>query len=172
MSPVKPEEISQRLAALGFMRQPHGKKYRIVSWRPDEAFPGPVSTSLARKKACLRDLGLDPKTDIPALDQALAMLPEAPPTAEQSRRDAEGFKRNLTHDELCAYKRSGVLPITKQQLDDAVRALVAKLGRPTAVELLARFGVLTTASLKPETWQAVFEACEDAVKKFNASAAP
>ena len=50
------------------------------------------------------------------------------------------------------------MSVTKQHLDDAVRALVAKLGRPAAVAILAKFGVLTTAELKPEQWQAVFEA--------------
>jgi hypothetical protein len=39
--------------------------------------------------------------------------------------------------------------ITKQELDAAVKAL-AKKHRSTAVAILERFGVLTTASLKPE----------------------
>jgi hypothetical protein len=173
MSPMKPEEIRQRLAALGFMRQPHRNGYRILSWRADEMFPSPVKSTLAAKRACLRSLGLDPEADLPALDQALALLPEAPTTAEISRRDADGFRRQLTTAELCAYKRSGVLPITKKQLNDTVVAL-ARLDRPAAVAILADVGdgALNTVKLKPELWQPVFEACEAARKKIEARAKP
>lgn len=53
---------------------------------------------------------------------------------------------------------------TKEKLNAAVKQLV-KLNRPAAVEVLARFGVTTTAELQPEAWQDVFEACEEALKK-------
>jgi hypothetical protein len=163
--------ISKRLTAQGFMRQLHRKRYRIVSWRPDEMFPSQVPTSLAEKRACLRDLGLNPKTDVPALDQALALLPEAPPMAELSRRDAEGHKRRLSTAELCACKRSGILPVTKAKLNETVKAL-AKLDRPAAAAILARFGVLTTASLKEEDIAATHAAFVEALKKMNARAKP
>jgi hypothetical protein len=53
--------------------------------------------------------------------------------------------------------------ISKQQLNEAVTAL-AKLDRPAAVDILAKFGVLNTAELLPEAWPAVFEACEARAK--------
>jgi len=55
--------------------------------------------------------------------------------------------------------------ISKRQLNEAVTAL-AKLDRPAAVEILARFNVLNTAELQPEAWRAVFEACEEARSKI------
>jgi hypothetical protein len=58
--------------------------------------------------------------------------------------------------------------ISKQQLNAAVQAL-AKLDRPAAVAILARFDALNTVKLQPEAWRAVFEACEEALKKFGAS---
>lgn len=58
--------------------------------------------------------------------------------------------------------------ISKQQLNAAVKAL-AKLDRPAAVDILARFGAINTVELKTELWQAVFESCEAALKKFDAS---
>jgi hypothetical protein len=58
--------------------------------------------------------------------------------------------------------------ISKQKLNEAVTAL-AKLDRPAAVEILERYGVLNTVVLPPEKWRPVFEACEEALKKFDAS---
>jgi hypothetical protein len=59
-----------------------------------------------------------------------------------------------------------VLPeVTKAKLNAAVMAL-AKLDRPAAVAILARFDALNTVKLKPELWQAVFEACEEARAKI------
>lgn len=57
-------------------------------------------------------------------------------------------------------------PISKQELNAAVKAL-EKLDRRLAVDVLAKFGVLTTAKLQPELWQAVFDACTEALKKFD-----
>jgi hypothetical protein len=58
--------------------------------------------------------------------------------------------------------------VTKQQLNDAVRALARK-NRPAAVAILARFDVLTAAVLPPEHWQAVHDTCMEALAKLNAS---
>jgi hypothetical protein len=53
----------------------------------------------------------------------------------------------------------------KRQLDESVRAL-AKVDRPAAVAILAKFGVLTTAELQPEAWRPVYGACEEARAKI------
>ena len=58
--------------------------------------------------------------------------------------------------------------VTKQQLNDAARALVRK-DRPAAVAILAGYDVLTAAVLPPEHWQAVHVACTEALAKPNAS---
>jgi hypothetical protein len=55
--------------------------------------------------------------------------------------------------------------ISKPQLNEAVTAL-AKIDRPAAVAILERYGVLNTATLPPEKWRAVFEACEEARAKI------
>lgn len=54
---------------------------------------------------------------------------------------------------------------TKAKLNEAVNAL-AKIDRPAAVAILAKFGVLTTASLPTELWQPVLEAFEEARSKI------
>jgi hypothetical protein len=56
--------------------------------------------------------------------------------------------------------------VTKHLLDDAVRAL-AKKDRPATVALLAKFGALTTPELPPEQWQAVYEACVEALAALS-----
>jgi hypothetical protein len=53
--------------------------------------------------------------------------------------------------------------VDKQQLDAAVKAL-AKLDRPAAVEILARYGAMTTPEIKPEDIPAVHAAFVEALK--------
>jgi hypothetical protein len=53
--------------------------------------------------------------------------------------------------------------ISKQQLNAAVKQLEAK-DRPAAVEILGCYGVLNTAVLPPEKWQAVYDVRRGAEK--------
>ncbi len=57
-------------------------------------------------------------------------------------------------------------PISKQQLNEAVRRLAAK-SRPEAVAILAKFGVPNTVKLPQDQWQAVYDECTEALKKFG-----
>lgn len=52
--------------------------------------------------------------------------------------------------------------ITKPQLNGAIKALP----RPVALAILDKFGVLTTADLKSEQWQAAYDACQEARSKI------
>ena len=162
-------EIAAAMSATHYMSQLHRKRYRIVLWRPNEMFPQPLLMgNVADKKAALRSAGLDPAAALPLWDEMLTLLPEAALDVELSRRDAEGFKQKLSAAEICAYKRSGVLPVTKAKLNEAVRAL-AQVDRPAAVAILARFNALNTVKLPPEKWRPVFDEITEALKKFNAS---
>jgi hypothetical protein len=53
--------------------------------------------------------------------------------------------------------------VDKQQLDAAVKAL-AKLDRPAAVEILARYGAMTTPEIKNEDVPACHAAFVEALK--------
>jgi hypothetical protein len=57
---------------------------------------------------------------------------------------------------------------TKEKLNEAVKAM-GRVDRPQAVKILARFDVLTTAELKPESIPAVHAAFIEALKKSDAS---
>jgi hypothetical protein len=56
--------------------------------------------------------------------------------------------------------------ISKQQLNEAVKALAAK-DRPAAVAILARYGALTAPELRPEDIPAAHAAFVEALKKFD-----
>jgi hypothetical protein len=56
--------------------------------------------------------------------------------------------------------------VDKQQLDAAVKAL-AKLDRPGAVAILARYGAMVTPDIKPEDIPSAHAAFVEALKKFD-----
>jgi hypothetical protein len=58
--------------------------------------------------------------------------------------------------------------LTRQELNSAVTTL-AKHSRKKAEEILANFGVMNTAVLPTEKWQAVFDATAEALKTFSVS---
>jgi hypothetical protein len=159
-------EVAAAMSAKHYMRQLHGKRCRVVLWRPDEMFPQPLLRgSAADKKAALRHAGLDPAAALPLWDELIPLLPEAPTMAEASRRDAEGYKLKLSAAELCAYKRSGVLPLTKRQLNESVKALAAR-DRPSALAILNRYGATCTPEIKPEDIPAAHAAFVEALAKI------
>ena len=57
---------------------------------------------------------------------------------------------------------------TRDQLNAVVKALAAR-DRSGAVEILARYNVMTTPQLKSEDVPAVYQACVEALKKLDAN---